>query len=631
MRMVAVSATLPNIAEIASFLDANEAHVFDESYRPVPLTVHVIGQGHVSDARNSQFRFWAGLDRNVPEIIRRFSKKKPTIVFCHSKADTEKLADQLAMEQGIGFRCSSNSEIAGRTRVTRLQRALFHGIGYHHAGLEVDDRRLVETSFKEGKLNVLCATSTLAMGVNLPAHLVVIKGTKAWRGGGSGYQDLDQASLLQMIGRSGRPGYDTSGTAVIMTDNGSKKMFEQLVCSGLNPAVSKLCTRIDEVINTEVSQGVITTIESALNWIKNTLFSIQLHADPSKFGLKAFSPEDRETQLLQICDDSIKRLQAIGALTGLGGGKVFALPASHIMSQHLVEQQAMRLFLELPHDAKQWHVIKALADVEGMHRPVRRSEKKTLKEIHKVMKYKLDGALSKVTIQNPSQKAFVLLQASIGRIDIEDYTLRQEMNSMVDFSSRMLAALEEYSVRGTKNGNIVLQSLKLRRAFATSCWNADGGVLSQLKGVGPITTFSLKLCGISTFGDVLKSSDEEIEKAAKRLPPFGANLRSAVARILKDTLSMSARVECIASSSFPIYVVCELKKTPVIQLSDSISMKSVTPEVTYTLIAYTDQPGGCLIYRRNVSGPGCYKAQLPRTFGRLSFHLIASLVGLDGK
>ena len=66
---------------------------------------------------------------------------------------------------------------------------------------------------------MLCATSTLAMGVNLPAHLVIIKGTRAYRGGGVGHQDIDIATLTQMIGRAGRPGLDTSGIAVVMTDN----------------------------------------------------------------------------------------------------------------------------------------------------------------------------------------------------------------------------------------------------------------------------------------------------------------------------------------------------------------------------------------------------------------------------
>ena len=193
-----MSATLPNISEIATFLHANEAHAFDESYRPVPLTTHVIGQGKIREDSRSQWHFWKNLDRNVPEIVIRFSNRRPSIVFCHSKAGTENLADLLAAAHNIGHRDSTTAGVASQTRVSKLQRVLMYGIAYHHAGLEVDDRRLVEKAFMDGKIRVLCATSTLAMGVNLPAHLVVINGTKAWRGTGEGYQDIQQASLLQV-------------------------------------------------------------------------------------------------------------------------------------------------------------------------------------------------------------------------------------------------------------------------------------------------------------------------------------------------------------------------------------------------------------------------------------------------
>ena len=204
LRFVAVSATLPNISDIATFLGAGEAYSFDESYRPVPLKTHVISQGRIKNDSKSQWHFWRNLDRNVEQIIVRFSEGRPSIVFCHTKAGTENLASLLAAAHTVRRDNKETSVLASQTRIRKLQSVLLYGVAYHHAGLEVDDRRLVEKAFLEGKIRVICATSTLAVGVNLPAHLVVINGTKAWRGGEAGYQDLDQASLLQMIGRAGR-------------------------------------------------------------------------------------------------------------------------------------------------------------------------------------------------------------------------------------------------------------------------------------------------------------------------------------------------------------------------------------------------------------------------------------------
>ena len=47
-----------------------------------------------------------------------------------------------------------------------------------HAGMTRADRTLVEDLFADGHIQVLCSTATLAWGVNLPAHTVIIKGTQ---------------------------------------------------------------------------------------------------------------------------------------------------------------------------------------------------------------------------------------------------------------------------------------------------------------------------------------------------------------------------------------------------------------------------------------------------------------------
>ena len=115
---------------------------------------------------------------------------------------------------------------------------------------------------------------------NLPAALVIIKGTVTWRGSGHGHQEMDPGTLLQMIGRAGRPGYDTGGgIAVIMTDNKSRSKYEK-VTHGLEIVESQLLRNLVETLNTEVSQKVITDTSQAINWLKSTFFFIRVRKNP---------------------------------------------------------------------------------------------------------------------------------------------------------------------------------------------------------------------------------------------------------------------------------------------------------------------------------------------------------------
>lgn len=110
------------------------------------------------------------------------------------------------------------------------------GIAFHHAGLTNGDRKLVEELFRQCKVQVLCTTSTLAAGVNLPAHLVIIKSTFQY--GPQGYQEYSELDILQMMGRAGRPQYDNVGIAVIITTDTKKKDYEDFAL-GTKPIESQ--------------------------------------------------------------------------------------------------------------------------------------------------------------------------------------------------------------------------------------------------------------------------------------------------------------------------------------------------------------------------------------------------------
>ena len=445
MRIVAVSATLPNIADIATFIEAEgHAYSFDSSYRAVPIEVHVSDQGSVE---TNQFMFDQGLSKDVPDILRKFSNDRPSIVFCHIRKDTEHLAESLAREYATEEQKAELSKTAEGTKVKALRICLLSGIAYHHAGMEVQDRHLVEKAFSEGHLRCICATSTLAMGVNLPAHLVVIRGTNAWRGAGSGYQDIEPGTLQQMMGRAGRRGLCSSGTVVIMTDSKSKPRYEKITSSdgsSLETLESHLLGRLVEIVNTEVSREVITNKRQAIDWVKGTFFFARVRKN-----MHDKSEEQQDAYLDQECDGVLKKLERAGIIEFKEDGlEIKPLVGCHVMCEHMVtfdDMKAIIDLLDLPPDAGLRQMLQMLSKVEGLHRPVRRDEKKQLKEANnKDIKYQLEGAPSKISIKTPSQKAFVLLQCAIGQVFLENSTLRQEMLHMVDQASRILAACKDY-------------------------------------------------------------------------------------------------------------------------------------------------------------------------------------------
>ena len=535
-----MSATLPNISDVAQFLDANETYAFDESYRPVPLATHVVSCGH---SGKNQFMFWNSLDKHVPEFIQKYSDGKQTLIFCHTKKETERLARTLAGDPNG----SSTLEVC-----------MAKGFAWHHAGLDQNMRKNVELAFVSGRIRVLSATSSLALGVNLPARLVLVKGTKTYRGGGVGYQEVDTAQLLQMVGRAGRPGLDTRGTAVILTDHQSKEHI-QGVLLGFGPAESSLRTKLLEAINGEISQFVIRSIEDAVNWLKSTFHFVRLTKHPAKYGFHNVSESFVDEQLIQTAQMAIEQLRGIGAVPGDLQNGIRPTAASHIMSQHSISFDAMKAIANLPFDARRQQILRFLSELECIQYPLRRSEKKHLNECNKKVHFKLGNPPSKFKTQSPSDKAFILLQAGIGQLYLEDFTLRQEMTSLMDQCSTILTAAHLFSVKGSGHGHVALQCFKLKRSLYACLWGETSGVLNQIPGLGQQCTQILKMNGITTFTDVLSASDEIVGKACGRGIPFANELRAKVSQLLSDALEIHASIEYEnGRNSKPVGVVCKI-------------------------------------------------------------------------
>ena len=214
-RIVALSATMPNIQDVAGWLDAppEATFEFDEAYRPVDLHSDVRTYSHGDNAFADKYRrLYAALDIAEPHI----REEGQALVFVSSRQDAMRAAakarDEIA-ERDIPMGARGDYDfhnVAKELSNDNLRKGVPDGVAFHHAGLAKDDRNKVEQWFKEGKIQLLFSTSTLAWGVNLPARCVVIRDTK-YHDPLEGEVDISPLDILQMLGRAGRPGYDDVG------------------------------------------------------------------------------------------------------------------------------------------------------------------------------------------------------------------------------------------------------------------------------------------------------------------------------------------------------------------------------------------------------------------------------------
>lgn len=222
------------------------------------------------------------------------------------------------------------------------------GVAFHHAGVSIDDRHQIEKGFLEGQISVICCTSTLAVGVNLPCHLVIIKGTVSWQEGGcKEYADLE---MMQMLGRAGRPQFDTSAVAVILTRKEKVKHYEQLV-SGQQHLESCLHLNLIEHLNAEIGLGTVADLGSAKKWLAGTFLFVRLRRNPSHYRLKEDSQAvDEDEKVEQICQENIKLLDETGLIEK--DDRLRSTEAGQAMAKYYVKFETMRVLLALPRAPK---------------------------------------------------------------------------------------------------------------------------------------------------------------------------------------------------------------------------------------------------------------------------------------
>lgn len=243
MKMLALSATIPNINEFADWIHSihkRPLKIVKEEKRPVPLHFYYQCQGEIVDSLNKVSRLEAGIKKFSYYHGRRFPRKEhlkpnrptalinhlfqndrlPCIYFSFGRRRCEYLAEEirgfdfLNAEEKIQIRALFNElcerfDLAGEKSAQTIFPFIERGIAYHHAGMLPTLKEAVERLFTSRLVKVIFTTETFALGINMPARTVIFDELRKFYG--RFHANLRTRDFYQMAGRAGRRGIDTEG------------------------------------------------------------------------------------------------------------------------------------------------------------------------------------------------------------------------------------------------------------------------------------------------------------------------------------------------------------------------------------------------------------------------------------
>lgn len=185
------------------------------------------------------------------------ARHKQALVFVNTKRGAESQAEKIAgrLKPGGPHLEELSREVLGAlSRPTkqcqRLAACVKKGVAFHHAGVAARQRDLIEDAFRQGRIGIICATPTLAQGVDLPAFRTILRDLKRY--GARGLAPIPVLEYEQQAGRAGRPGKEEYGEAIAVAQSEGERdaIYERYICGVPEEIQSKLA--VEPVLRTYI-------------------------------------------------------------------------------------------------------------------------------------------------------------------------------------------------------------------------------------------------------------------------------------------------------------------------------------------------------------------------------------------
>ncbi|XP_040533778.1 probable ATP-dependent DNA helicase HFM1 isoform X9 [Gallus gallus] len=417
LRFVAVSATIPNAEDIAEWLSDGKMPAVclkvDEDQRPVKLRKIVLGFP-CSDSQ-TEFKFDLTLNYKIASVIQAYSDQKPVLVFCATRKGVQQAASVLSKDAKFLLSVEQKQRLqksANSLKDSKLRDLLMYGLAYHHAGMEVSDRKIIEGAFTAGDLPVLCFSS-----------------------------GLDKIGI--------------------------EAKLQELCLKNLNDLSSFNLIRMDKENNFK----------------------------PTETG--------RLMAWYYIAFDTVKQF--------------FRIKGTETLKELVTMISNCTEFLDVK---------------------LRTNEKKILNALNKdkdkvTIRFPMEGR-----IKTREMKVNCLIQAHLGCIPVQDFTLTQDTGKIFRNGVRVTRWLSDFLASSKDNFSALLNSLILAKCFRCKLWENSLHVSKQLEKIGVSLSNAMVNAGLTSFKKIEDTNARELELILNRHPPFGNQIKESVLHLPKYELNI---------------------------------------------------------------------------------------------
>lgn len=320
IQIIGLSATVQNADQLAQWLgctliqvnerdvELREGILYDGS-EPLRYRSFTLNSGDFlyKEFNSKKIGIENSLKLNDIQTIITQSQKEQFLVFVNTQSKAEETAQQIA--RGMPTLPEMDALIEGLDDLvestpvtTKMKKVLTKGVAFHHAGLLSDERQVVESGFRGGLIRVICATPTLAAGVNTPAKNVIILSYR--------YYDNTRMSVSAYKNTAGRAGRlrktDEFGRSILIASN--ERDFDFLWDSYINAKPERVNSQIaiagglDCSIMGLISSKSFPTRKELISFVESTFYG---------YLTKGMKPTTFETEIANTVNQEVDKLKAL--------------------------------------------------------------------------------------------------------------------------------------------------------------------------------------------------------------------------------------------------------------------------------------------------------------------------------